>query len=229
MFKTLVKSALFAVAFAIVITPTSKAFASGDDVFVDEGDGDFDSTPIPAAKPATMAHEEVKHEAAPVVPVVQTNEPSPDELAAPVQATNDTPSSHDDKDYADQTDRKKKKKKKKHAAVADVGTDDAVPTAPAHVDNDSHDEQPAVNHSEHHADHHAVTHNEHHKAAHAGGGMFVVTKSACPMTREPASDSAQMIVVKPSHKIWVENVDPNWVKGFNKAGEAGYISRDCVN
>jgi hypothetical protein len=49
------------------------------------------------------------------------------------------------------------------------------------------------------------------------------------MTREPASDSAQMIVVKPSHKIWVENVDPNWVKGFNKAGEAGYISRDCVN
>ena len=66
------------------------------------------------------------------------------------------------------------------------------------------------------------------KKAKGGAGMFVVTKDACPMMREPASESEPMITVKPSKKIWVESVDDQWVRGFNKAGEGGYISRDCV-
>jgi len=62
----------------------------------------------------------------------------------------------------------------------------------------------------------------------ASGGHFVKTKDSCPMLREPASTSEQMIVVKPARKIWVEEVDGTWVRAFNKAGDPGYINRDCV-
>ncbi|HVK60584.1 MAG TPA: hypothetical protein VM432_03495, partial [Bdellovibrionales bacterium] len=65
------------------------------------------------------------------------------------------------------------------------------------------------------------------KAAKAGKGKFVVTKAACPAVREPAS-SDQVFTTGASRKIWVEEVDANWVRGYNKAGEPGYISTDCV-
>jgi hypothetical protein len=70
-----------------------------------------------------------------------------------------------------------------------------------------------------------------HNAANApaGKGQFVTTKEACAMLREPASDEGDKVgTTKANRKIWVENVDENWVKGFNKAGEAGFIKRDCV-
>ena len=63
----------------------------------------------------------------------------------------------------------------------------------------------------------------------AAGGQFVVTKNACPMMRSPASEGEPMLVIKSEKKIWVEKVDGNWVKGFNKAGEGGFIQKDCVN
>jgi hypothetical protein len=59
-------------------------------------------------------------------------------------------------------------------------------------------------------------------------GLFVVTKEACAMTSEPAADGTVMLTVKSSKKIWVENVDDNFVRAFNKAGDPGYISKDCV-
>ena len=61
----------------------------------------------------------------------------------------------------------------------------------------------------------------------AAHGMFANTKQACPMLREPASESAKMITVKADRKIWVEEVDGSWVRAFNKAGEPGYVSKDC--
>jgi hypothetical protein len=66
------------------------------------------------------------------------------------------------------------------------------------------------------------------KAGSKSSGKFVVTKSECKMMRSPASEGEPMIVVKAEKKIWVENVDQNWVKGFNKAGDAGFIAKDCV-
>jgi hypothetical protein len=66
------------------------------------------------------------------------------------------------------------------------------------------------------------------KAGTKSSGKFVVTKSECKMMRSPASEGEPMIVVKAEKKIWVENVDQKWVKGFNKAGDAGFIAKDCV-
>lgn len=62
----------------------------------------------------------------------------------------------------------------------------------------------------------------------AAAGSFVTTTEACPMHRAPASTSETMLTLKPARKIWVEAAEEGWVKGFNKAGEPGYISRDCV-
>ena len=61
----------------------------------------------------------------------------------------------------------------------------------------------------------------------AAHGMFANTKENCPMLREPASESEKMITVKADRKIWVEEVDGSWVRAFNKAGEPGYVSKDC--
>jgi len=61
-----------------------------------------------------------------------------------------------------------------------------------------------------------------------GAGLFVRTKEPCPMLREPASDSPAMLTVKASRKIWVQEVDEDWVRAFNKAGEPGYLQRDCL-
>lgn len=61
-----------------------------------------------------------------------------------------------------------------------------------------------------------------------GPGLYVRTKEACPMLRKPASDSPAMLTVKASKRIWVQEVDENWVKAYNKSGEPGYIQRDCL-
>jgi hypothetical protein len=61
------------------------------------------------------------------------------------------------------------------------------------------------------------------------GGTFLTTAEKCPMMRGPASEGEPMIVVKPSRKIWVEEVDGTWVKAYNKKGEPGYLNRDCFN
>ena len=60
-------------------------------------------------------------------------------------------------------------------------------------------------------------------------GVYVMTREACPMTREPASESARMITVKPAKKLWVEKVEGGkWFRAYNKAGEPGYIDGNCV-
>jgi type IV secretory pathway VirB10-like protein len=66
------------------------------------------------------------------------------------------------------------------------------------------------------------------KASVAGKGRFMTTRESCPLLREPASDR-QLTVVKGERKIWIEEVDESWVRAYNKAGEPGYISRDCFN
>lgn len=150
---------------------TSMALAEdkADDVFLDEGDGDFDAVPaVPAGKAET---------AQPAVP-------------APAQPT--------------------AKVKKESAPKAKPAAVEAKKEAPAPAKPPAQKAKPAKS------------------AEKKSAGIFVTTKSECPMHRAPASDSELMLTVKASKKLWVEEVDQEWVKGFNKAGEAGYISRECL-
>lgn len=159
-------------ALAISTAPFSIARAqSPDDVFLDEGDGDFGSIPIPGTE--------------------TTSNPEPpssfsdDSLIAEPSASE---SSSDSNDY--EAPKAKPSKKVKIAKQP----------APAPV-------RKTVKNS--------------------GGGRFMTTKDSCQMRREPASEGETMITVKPYKKIWVEEVDQGWVRGFNKAGEPGYLNRDC--
>ena len=182
----------------ITLARTSHAEGAGD-VFMDEGDGDFDA--VPSAKKAPKIAAEPVHEAAPVaVPagiadIVDTPE-APllvDDQAAPAakSPTDDpaAPAAAVPREKKAKKKSPKKRKAEKTAANTAANTDDAPS---------------------------------------ATGGSFVVTKEACPMMRTPASTGEPMLTVKPSKKIWVEQAGDGWVKGWSKSGEAGYIAKDCV-
>jgi hypothetical protein len=166
------------------------AFAEGaSDVFMDEGDGDFDSMPAPPAAEEPKADVPKVAEPRPAV----KEEPQQDEMPMLVDdgaAPAATPAPTEDPAQPAEAKPKKEKKpaaaKKKKATAAKDGT--------------------------------SV------KAA----GQFVTTKDACPMMRSPASTGETMLTVKASKKIWVEDAGDGWVKAFNKAGEPGYVSKDCV-
>lgn len=55
---------------------------------------------------------------------------------------------------------------------------------------------------------------------------FRTLKADCPMHESASGDSAVLITVKGDRKLWIEDHDANWVKGFRKNGH-GYMSRDC--
>lgn len=162
------------------------ARGADDDVFLDEGNGDFDAMPL--NEPAPVAEEQPPAPPSPgqqeePMPLLTEDaggmpgmEEAPVEQSAPVQ--------------------KASKPKKEKVVKAEPKAPKASPKKVA--------------------------------KASSGKGSFVTTKDACPMLREPASTSETMLTVKPARKIWVEQAETGWVKGFNKAGEAGYISQDCV-
>jgi outer membrane biosynthesis protein TonB len=194
-----------AVALLTTMSVTRTAFASGsDDVFMDEGDGDFDSAPAP---PVAQVEQKIKKEN---VAVQKAPEPRP--ASEPLESTDEIPVLTDDasavtpaptEDPAQPTaaqPKEKKAKKKKPSKKSAVSA--------------SNDETPAVPSEE-------PTHKAH-------GGSFVTTKDACPMMRSPASTGETMLTVKASKKIWVEDAGDGWVKAYNKSGEAGYVSKDCV-
>lgn len=176
-------------AVASIVTLAHPAFAAGDDVFMDEGDGDFDAVPTaPAAEPQVKVDKAPAPRAAdPVVEPAQDVPMLSDDSAAPAPAA---PTEDPAAPVAAQPKEKKAKKKKAEKKAAKTAA--AAP------------------------------------AASGSGGSFVVTKEACPMMRSPASTGETMLTVKASKKIWVEDAGEGWVKGFNKAGEPGYISKDCV-
>lgn len=169
----------------------------GDDVFIDEGDGDFDSLPsvppqaqgkkVPVETPAEKPVEKSVNAAAPASQP-PTSQPSNSQPAnVPV------------------------------ADAAKSGDSDVAPVDPV-------EPKAKVKKSISSKKSHAKTADRKKSAA----GIYVTTQGPCPMTREPASESEAMLTVKAAKKIWVEEVDEKWVRGFNKAGEPGYISRECV-
>jgi hypothetical protein len=65
------------------------------------------------------------------------------------------------------------------------------------------------------------------KSAKGDAGIYVTTKSVCPIRREPASESDEIAKTKAPRKIWVQKVDEKWVRAYVKSGDPGYISTDC--
>lgn len=136
----------------------------GNDVFVDEGDGDFETMPLPVA------------ERGEVLPIKKSN----------IETT---------------SSRKLEVIKAKQNKQKTVVKQKDVVGAMASVKNRK--TQP--------------------------GGIYVTTNTECPMTRTPASEGEEMIVVKPAKKIWVQKVKGGkWFRAFNKSGEPGYIQSSCV-
>lgn len=163
------------------------AHAQEDDVFRDEGSGDFEMPPMPptAAEPeAPTAKPEkaTKKDKKVAGPKAKTPEPAPEApTEPPVMAETDESHVPQPEPEAEEPAKPAKRASK---AVAKSGK----------------------------------------KAA----GSFVTTREACPMLREPASEAPKLSTTGTNKKIWVEDVDQEWVRAFNKAGEAGYIKRDCV-
>jgi len=150
----------------------------GEEVFIDEADGDFDPLSV---LPSDLVSQELEAE----LSAAEVRETAEDPLAAPAPAVKPAPA----------------KPAKKKAATAE--SEKIKPAA------DKKSRKPA-------------------SVSQVGVGHFVRTKDACPMLRQPASDSEEMLTVKPAKKIWVEDVDANWVKAFNKEGEPGFIQKDCL-
>lgn len=177
MLKAILLAVTSALVFASVTTRVSVARAeSQDDVFLDEGDGDFGAIPIPDAQPVET-------------PSADASTVGSDPLLAePTEATESTEPAASESAPAPES-----KPAPKKAKVAKAKK----------------------------SSHKVAQHKS------SGHGLFMTTKDSCPMMREPASTGDQMITVKASKKIWVEEVDDSWVRGFNKAGEPGYLSRDC--
>lgn len=197
--------ALIALAAPIKIVAADEDFvefaANDEDVFLDEGDSDF-SAMAPDAGGSADAGTPPKDEA-PMPPSnadADVMTPEPADGGSPAFAAPSEDSSGEDASMPAAKPEKKAKKAKKTAAAEPKKAKKAKPAAVAKKSKKS-----------------------------SGGGMFVVTRDSCPMMREPASEGEPMITVKPSKKIWVEKVDEQWVRGFNKAGEPGYISKDCVD
>ncbi len=163
------------------MTTYSVVRAQGDeDVFVDEGDGDFDAVPpMPDASPGNSA------QSAPAAPVEE-----PPTASAIDEAFEEVPPASEPVAAP-----------KKKAPVVKAAPAKSAPKA--------------------------STKSAAKSSAKPGKGKFVVTKEACKALREPASEET-LFTTGASRKIWVEIVDEQWVRGFNKAGEPGYISTDCV-
>ena len=194
--------ALLAFAAPIIVVATDEDFvefaANDEDMFLDEGDADFSTMQPDTGSAPTTADAPPANEA----PMPPSNADA-DDVMSPEPAGGGSPAFAEPSNEAPAGDDsgmpEEKPAKKAKKAKKPVAKAEPKKKAPKAA-----------------------------KKSAGGAGMFVVTKDACPMMREPASEGEPMITVKPSKKIWVESVDDQWVRGFNKAGEGGYISRDCV-
>lgn len=202
---------------AITYLPTSIA-AKGDEVFLDEGDGDFESVPIlPGGAPALKV--EKRADAAPSVESVPKKE-----------------SKKESKKEAKKAASKEAKKSaaKEKPAPAPAPEAEPAPSVPVAVSEPAPapvgaepvmDQQPNDNKPPKSKRPGKPTKS----AKKRDPGIFVTTKEACPAKRAPASEAEPVFSVKAARKIWVEQVDEKWVRAYNKAGEPGYVSRDCVD
>lgn len=61
----------------------------------------------------------------------------------------------------------------------------------------------------------------------ASVGLFMTTKTSCPLLSEPVEGGQPVLTARPSRKLWVEPVDENWVRAFGRNGEHRYMNRNC--
>lgn len=155
-----------------------------DDVFLDEGDADFDTMPIPPTDKSAAE--------------IEVPQQAPVSSPAAAQVFDELEEPHTD-----------------DAGFPAVGQEEEVAPAPA-----PKPVKKAVK---------KKTPKPKRKKASISNspGRFMVTISDCPMLREPGAEGELMLTVRSSRKIWTEEVDPSWVRAYNKSGEAGYLSRDC--
>jgi len=237
------------VMFALAVVFTTNVFAN-DDVFVDEGDGDFDTMALtpkadapaaaPAEKPAVAAQKPAPAPApdtqaiddelaTPTIVDEKTEAPAP----APVQAKKEAPApslSNEDL-FNDEDPAAKSNPVAEEEHAAPLKKEKPAKKVVEHKEK---------KHVEHKAEHKVAKHSapkDHkvteHKVAHhsakptKGKGHFAWTTGNCKLQRAPASEKS-MGETSASRKIWVEDVDTEWVKVWNKAGEEAFLSRDCL-
>ncbi len=226
------KSQLFGLAIGVAIAVTLSAGLNhvyagdnSDDVFLDEGDGDFDEMPIPPQKAAADVPKEKidgkKSKSAPAA-VKAVVEKSADEASkvasepiekrveesldkndtAPVIAEDTKTGAAKFEDEMPPEAKPNANAKAKTKANANAKIKKATAKEKKKIEDGSIGEKKAA-------------------------GLFMTTKSKCPMMREQGTEGTPMFVVKAERKLWVEAVDQEWVKGFDKNGEPGYLSRNC--
>ena len=180
-----------------------------DSLFMDSGDGEF-SAPLPDAEPAPAPEAPKKEKGK---KGAKAAKPEPRKPASD-ETTDAGPGSLDDLDMGTPAEASTEMKEETGfvAAPSEPAAEEAA--APAQ------EEAPPKK---------LPKKKKPSKVASSGGkGRFASTRDACPMMREPASDAEKMTTVRTDIKIWVEEVDESWVRAYNKAGEPGYVSKDCV-
>jgi hypothetical protein len=201
-----------ALMFALAIVVSTSVFAE-DDVFVDEGDGDFDTMPV-----APQAEEK---KAEPTAPVAQKAAPAPEmsaveeELATPTiveEKTTDAPALSNEDLFNDEDPAAKPVAQEEKPApvkkAAPAKEKKVAAKAPAKKEKKVAKHSPT-------------------KAFKKGKGYFAWTADVCKMVRSPASTKG-LGETRASKKIWVEDVDSKWVKVWNKDGKEAFLSRDCL-
>jgi hypothetical protein len=220
-------AALFSAVCLTAVAPLAHAKGTGEDVFIDEGEGDFDSTSTTAQSTPKMHKETAKALPQKRQPSSEDTQPQvmddsaaqhpvatvAEEKAAPPTASSTDPLPFEDKAAGPTADDQALKQDEAQPEVMHE-----APPAPPPV---AEEKTPAPHKT------HVAKAAAKQVSKFAGGG-YVHTTKECPMMREPASDSEAVSHTHVDRKIWVEEVDAHWVKGFNRAGEPVYINRSCV-
>lgn len=180
MLKKFVFAFVMATIGALGSTLIATAAQTADDVFIDEGDGDFEVSDLP-------------------VPTQSAENPPP-----PPVANDEYADMLSEPPALEEPEKKPEMKPAQKSAPASVKK--AVVKA----------EMPKVKQKKQAS-----------KPVNGGKGRFMTTKSPCPLLRQPASESEPLVGIKAPRKIWIEEVDSDWVRAFNSAGEPGYVSREC--
>lgn len=181
----------------------ARAADNTDNVFLDEGDGDFESMPMATEAPVAPAGSSTQSTRSAENPANPAMKPSAigaseDGTGAEATSANAAASS---------------------TAIGEEATEmhETTPSPAEGVERSMTSGKKAKK----------TTQAKKTAKSSSGKGGFKVTTSDCPMMRKPASEGSPMITVKATRKVWVEEIDQNWVRGFNKAGKPGYLNRSC--
>ena len=174
------------------------AVAAGEEVFLDEGDGDFATVPKTASAEKNVETKTAQAEQKPETDFKKTEAEAgadPETLAPKPEAKKAT-ATH---------------AQKSAPATKPVAAKAPTPTAKvAKASTNTSARKPAS------------------VSAATGVGGFVETTRSCPMLRAPASTDEPVSFTKFPRKVWSEKMPDGWFKVFAKSGEAAYIAPDCA-